>query len=368
MIYADYASTTPLDATVKNKIEYCESFFGNTSSVHAFGRQAKELLENARADIANAIGCKKNEIYFTSGGTEADNWALFGVLKQGDHLITTAIEHHAILNTAEFLMQNGIEVTFILPDEDGVVSPQKVKEAIKENTRLISVMSVNNETGAIQPINEIASIAEENGIIFHTDAVQAVGKLDFNVKKQKIKMISASAHKFFGPKGVGFLFVDESVKIKSLLFGGSQERDKRAGTSNMPGAVGMAEALKLQLKNKEEFDKKVFESAKIIKEKVLSLNDVRLNSTKNISSIMSFSFLNVNIDSLLVMLDLEGIACSSGAACSAGSVGDSHVLSAMPKTSFPAKALRVSISHLTTKKEAEEIGAKIVDTVLKMRK
>lgn len=368
MIYADYASTTPLDADVKNKIEYCQQFFGNASSVHAFGRQAKELLENARADIANAIGCKKNEIYFTSGGTEADNWALLGILKPCDHLIISAIEHHAIMNTAEYLQSIGVEVTLVLPDEDGVILPQAIKEAIKPNTRLISVMSVNNETGAIQPIEQIAALADEKGIIFHTDAVQALGKLSFSVKNQKIKLLSASAHKFFGPKGVGFLFVDESVKIKSMLLGGSQERDRRAGTSNMPAAVGMATALKKQINNKQEYDRQILEASQIIKKKVLSLDGVKLNSTKNIDSILSFSFLDVNIDSLLVMLDLDGVACSSGAACSAGSVGDSHVLSAMPKTDFPAKALRVSVSHLTTIEEANIIGQKIVDAVNKIRK
>lgn len=369
MIYADYASTTPLDADVKNKIDYCNKFFGNTSSVHAFGREAKELLEKARKDIATAIGCKKSEIYFTSGGTEADNWALFGTLNTGDHLITTAIEHHAIINVAELLKTLGVEVTYVLPDKDGVVLPSQIESAIKENTRLISVMSVNNETGAIQPIDEIARLANKKGIAFHTDATQAVGKIPFNVKEQKIKMLSASAHKFFGPKGIGFLFVDESVKIKSFLLGGAQEKDRRAGTVNMPGAVGMAEALKKQLNNKEEYDKQIKKVAKIIKKHVLSLDKVKLNSLKGIDSIMSFSFLDINVDSLLVKLDLEGIACSTGAACSAGSVSDSHVLLAMPdRNGYPAKALRVSISHLTTVDEAEIIGKKIVEAVIKMRK
>lgn len=369
MIYADYASTTPLDADVKNKIDYCQSIFGNTSSQHTFGRVAKELLEQARADIANAIGCQKNEIYFTSGGTEADNWVLLGTLKPGDHLITTAIEHHAILNVTEFLKDIGVEITLVMPSEDGVVMADRIKNEIKPNTKLISVMSVNNETGAIQPIDEIAQIAKENNIPFHTDATQAIGKMTFNVKQQGIKMLSASAHKFFGPKGIGFLFVDESVKIKNFIFGGSQERDRRAGTVNMPGAVGMAEALKKQLANKAIYDAQTKAAADIIKKKVLALDNVILNSQSNIDAIMSFSFLDVNIDSLLVKLDLVGIACSSGAACSAGSVGDSHVLaSARQNSKYPARALRVSVSHLTTIEEATAIADEIVKAVEQMRK
>lgn len=364
MIYADYAATTFLDREVAEKMnKYNFEIFGNATSVHNFGRSAAEAVENARRDIAKIINAEKNEIYFTSGGTESDNWALTGAVKKGDHIIISAVEHHAVLKTAQALERMGIEVSVAPVDNQGVVITKRLEELIKANTRLLSVMTVNNEVGSIQPIEEIGALAKKHNVLFHTDAVQAIGKMTIDVKKLNISMLSASAHKFFGPKGTGFLYINENVKMDNLMFGGSQERDRRPGTINTPGIVGMAEALKKQYSQLDESIEKIKKNADIIKNEVLKLKNVKLNCENSIS-ILSFSFENVNIDNLLFKLDLAGIECSAGAACSAGAVSESHVLKAMHSDSkFSNRALRVSISQYTTEEEAKTIGEKIVEIV-----
>ncbi len=368
MIYADYAATTPLDEEVFEKMKpFFFEGFGNTSSVHSFGREAAKAVEQARSDIASVINGDKNEIYFTSGGTESDNWVLSGI--GGSRIITSAIEHHAVLNTCERLKKNGTEIEYIPVDCRGIVNIEKLEEEAKKGASLISVMTANNETGTLQPIDEIGRIAEKYGIPFHTDAVQAVGKTDIDVKKQNISFLSMSAHKFYGPKGTGVLYIRKDANIKNLMLGGAQERDRRPGTLNTPAIVGMAEALKKQYRNREKHNAQAAACAEIIKTAVMNgLDGVILNGDENkrIAGNLNFSFEGIKSEGLLFLLDMNGIACSSGAACSAGAVKMSHVIKAIRANE--TNSLRISVSHLTSFDEAETIGTAIVDAVKNLRK
>lgn len=370
MIYADYAATTPLDGDVFNKmLPYWKQCFGNASSTHSFGREAARNAEEARRIIAQCLNCDKNEIYFTSGGTESDNWSIFGIARKHKkgHIIVSEIEHHAILNACKYLEKQGYEVSYAPVNNEGILQTDSLEKLIKDNTCLISVMAANNEIGTIQPIKEIGNIAKKHGILFHCDCVQAVGSIDIDVKEQNISMLSLSAHKIFGPKGIGALYIKKGTLIENLMFGGSQEHDRRPGTSNTPLIVGMGAALEKYIATKDERIKRISAARDIIDNYVSKLPGVILNGsrTHRLDSNLSYSFEGVNCEGLLLLLDFEGIACSTGAACSAGAVGVSHVVSKLRNNDL--SALRVTLSHLTSEQEAEIIGKSIVKNVNKLR-
>lgn len=372
MIYADYAATTPIDEEVLQKIN--ESFtrdFANASSTHQFGREASKTVEEARNAIAKVINCNKNEIYFTSGGTESDNWAISGYVKANNvkHVITSAIEHHAVLNTCIKLEKEGVKVTYLPVDTFGNVDIDVLEKTITLDTGLISIMTANNEIGTIQNIAEIGEIAKKHNIAFHTDAVQAVGNIAIDVEKCNITMLSASAHKFYGPKGIGFLYIKNGIKISNIFEGGAQERDRRPGTLNAPLIVGMAYALKKAANNIEENNFIQKQRVETVKNIVLDkVPDTLINGDMNnrLSGNLSLYFKGIQSDGLVVLLDMMGICVSAGAACSAGALKASHVLEAIKRTD--GATIRVSLSHLTTEEEAAEIGNAIVQAVNKLRK
>ncbi len=373
MIYADYAATTPLDNDVFEVMRPCfVEDFANASSVHCSGRAASQKIEDARNEISKIINCAKNEIYFTSGGTESDNWAIKGFVKANGtkHVITSSIEHHAILNACKDLETEGVSVTYLPVDEYGRISISELEKAINEDTGLISIMTANNEIGTIQDIEEIGKIAKKYNIPFHTDAVQAVGTMKIDVEKANISMLSASAHKFYGPKGIGFLYIKNGIKIKNLLQGGAQERDRRPGTLNTPLIVGMACAFKKAVDNMEEHNLIAKARVERVKNIVFEkLDDVFENGylENKLSGNLSLTFKNVQAEGLLVLLDMKGICVSAGAACSAGAVKVSHVLEAIKKHDLGG-TIRISLSHLTSEEEAEKIGIAIADAVNNLRK
>ncbi|MEG2158966.1 MAG: cysteine desulfurase NifS [Clostridia bacterium] len=336
-VYLDHAATTPCDKQVVEKmLPYFTDNFGNSHSQHGFGRVTEQAVSKARKDIADIIGCSPNELYFTASGTEADNWAIKGVAlarkEKGNHIIISSIEHHAILNSADWLRHQGYEVTLLPVDNYGVVSLDSVRSAITDKTTLISVMLANNEVGTIEPIAEISKIAREHGIIMHTDCVQAMGVLDVNVAKLGVDLLTMSAHKFYGPKGIGALYIRNGVKIDKLIVGGGQERAQRGGTTNTPAIVGMAEALKLAVATREEDNRYVASLRDLFVKRVLSeIPFVKYNGhpTNRLPSNANFSFEFIEGESILMSMDLQGIAVSSGSACSSGSLDPSHVLLAM---------------------------------------
>ena len=336
-IYLDHAATTPVKPEVlEAMLPWFTENFGNPSTVYSIGRTSKKAIEEARETVARIIGAEPREIFFTGSGTEADNWAIKGAayanMKKGKHIITTSIEHHAVLHTCQYLESEGFEVTYLPVDEYGLVSPEQVEAAIRPDTILISVMFANNEIGTIQPIAEIGKIAREKGICFHTDAVQAMGSIRVNVSDLNVDMLSMSAHKFYGPKGVGALYIRKGVKLTSFMHGGAQERGRRASTENVPGIVGLAKALELADKNMDEHNKKLIALRdRTIAEIEEKIPYVRLNGhrEKRLPGNVNFSFEFIEGESLLLMLDLKGIAASSGSACMSGSLDPSHVLLAI---------------------------------------
>ena len=336
-IYFDHAATTPISSEVLEKmLPYLKGNFGNPSSIYYLGRESKKAVEDAREKVAKAISANPREIFFTGSGTEADNWAIKGVAysnkDKGNHIITTSIEHHAVLHTCRYLESDGFEVTYLPVDENGLVSPDDVLKAIKPNTILISVMFANNEIGTIQPIGEIGKIAKEKGIIFHTDAVQAVGNVPIDVNELNIDLLSLSAHKLYGPKGVGALYIKKGVKITSFIHGGAQERGRRASTENVAGIVGLGEAIKIATENIEENNKALLSLRdRTIEEVLKNIPFTRLNGDRNnrLPGNVNFSFEFIEGESLLLMLDMKGIAASSGSACTSGSLDPSHVLLAI---------------------------------------
>ena len=336
-IYFDHAATTPISSEVLEKmLPYLKGNFGNPSSIYYLGRESKKAVEDAREKVAKAISANPREIFFTGSGTEADNWAIKGVAysnkDKGNHIITTSIEHHAALHTCRYLESDGFEVTYLPVDENGLVSPDDVLKAIKPNTILISVMFANNEIGTIQPIGEIGKIAKEKGIIFHTDAVQAVGNVPIDVNELNIDLLSLSAHKLYGPKGVGALYIKKGVKITSFIHGGAQERGRRASTENVAGIVGLGEAIKIATENMEENNKKLLSLRdRTIEEVLKNIPFTRLNGDRQnrLPGNANFSFEFIEGESLLLMLDMKGIAASSGSACTSGSLDPSHVLLAI---------------------------------------
>ncbi|NLY47555.1 MAG: cysteine desulfurase NifS [Clostridiales bacterium] len=376
-IYLDNAATTKTrPEVVEAMLPYFGELYGNPSSVYEFSALSKKALDESRATIASALGCDGSEIYFTSGGTEADNWALIATAEayeqKGKHIITSKIEHHAVLHTCEYLEKRGFEVTYIDVDENGIVKLDQLEKAIRPTTTLISIMFANNEIGTIQPIKEIGEIAKKHNVLFHTDAVQAFGQLEINVKDLGIDMLSASAHKLNGPKGIGFLYIRKGVKIRSFIHGGAQERGRRAGTENVPYAVGFAKAVEIAVKTMKERTEKELQLRDYLIKRILSeIPYTRLNGhrTKRLPNNANFSFQFIEGESLLIMLDMKNICASSGSACTSGSLDPSHVLLAIGLPHEIAHgSLRLTLSHENTFEELDYTVEVIKETVEKLRK
>lgn len=376
IIYVDHAATTYVKPEVFEEMRpYFTDLFGNPSSIYSLGRESKKAIENARSQIAYCLGVHPTEIYFTGSGTEADNWAIKGAAyanrKKGKHLITSSIEHHAVLHCFQFLEKEGFEVTYLPVNEEGLINPDDLAKAIRPDTTLISIMFANNEIGTIQPIKELAAIAKEKGVIFHTDAVQAMGNIDIKAKDLNIDLLSMSAHKFYGPKGVGALYIRKGVRIDNFVHGGAQERNKRAGTENVAGVVGMAAALKLAYENLEEYNRHLRKlSDRLINSVMERIPYVRLNGNreKRLPGNVNLSFRFVEGESLLLMLDMKGIQASSGSACTSGSLDPSHVLLAIGLSHEIAHgSLRISFGERNTEEEVDYIVDNLVEIVGKLR-
>ena len=375
-IYMDNAATTRVTEPVMEAMQpyFCE-IFGNPMSVHSFGRESRKAVENARRQVAQALGAQPNEIYFTGCGTEADNWAVRGAayanIKKGKHIITTQIEHHAILHTCEQLEKEGFEVTYLPVDEFGVVRMDVLKESIRPDTTLISVMSANNEIGTIQPIEEIGRLAKANGILFHTDAVQAIGSIAFDVKAMNIDMLSLSGHKFHAPKGVGALYVRNGVKLLRLINGGAQERTQRAGTENLASIVGLGKAIELATADIAGHNAQLTEVRDRLIDRILTeIPYTRLNGhrTQRLPGNCNISFQFIEGESLLLSLDIKGIAASSGSACTSGSLDPSHVLLAIGLPHEIAHgSLRLSLSEENTLEQADKVVDELKIIVERLR-
>ncbi len=375
-IYLDYSSTTPVDKAVAGAMQVAWSEdYGNPSSVHRFGQKAKVRMNQAREKMASLLGCDGSELYFTSGGTEADNLALKGVAyasqKKGRHIITSQTEHHAVLHSAEYLAQSGFDVTFLPVDELGKVDPQQFKAALRPDTTLVSIMMVNNETGTIQPIREMAEICRSAGVLFHTDAVQAVGKIPINISDLGVDLLSFSGHKIYGPKGIGGLFIRKGVRIAPLFHGGSHEKRKRAGTENIAAIIGMATALEMVTSRMDEENSRLAQlSDWFINEIQAKIKDVSLNGSmaSGIPQIVNLSFKGAEGESIILSLDLKGVAVSSGSACTSGSLEASHVLSAMKVDDLLAQgSIRFSLGQFTTKADLEYTASILPDIIDRLR-
>ncbi len=361
-IYMDNAATTATRPEVlEAMLPYFTQHYGNPSSIHAFGRDARRALENARKQVAAALNCEPREVYFTAGGSESDNWAIRCALqnKQGKHIITSAIEHHAVLHTCEYMEKQGYEVTYLPVDEYGIVSVEDVKKAIRPDTALITIMAANNEIGTLQPIAEIGKIAKEAGILFHTDAVQAIGAIPVDVKEWNVDMLSLSGHKFHAPKGVGALYIRKGIRISNLIYGGAQERGLRAGTENLPGIVGLGKAIELAVAELPEYAERMTRLRDRLIDGILgSISDVQLNGhrAQRLPGNVNVSVRYVEGEALLMRLDLAGIAASSGSACTSGSLDPSHVLLAIGLPHEIAHgSLRLSLGRETTEEDVEYV-------------
>lgn len=376
LIYLDNAATTAVNPEVFEAMKpYFLENYSNPNSVYTFAQQSKRAVEDARETIAGILGAKANEIYFTGGGSESDNWAIKGCAEasadKGRHIITTKIEHHAVLHTCEYLEKHGFEVTYLDVDEYGMVSPEAVEQAIRADTILISIMFANNEIGTIEPIREIGAIAKKHGVLFHTDAVQAFGHVPINVEEMNIDMLSASAHKFYGPKGIGFFYMRNSVKLGAYIHGGAQERKRRAGTSNVPGIVGMGKAAELAAAGMEESGRKIAAVRDHLIERVLAeIPFVRLNGhpQQRLPNNANFCFRFIEGESLLIMLDQKGICGSSGSACTSGSLDPSHVLLAIGLPHEIAHgSLRLTLSDETTIEDVDYVADSLKAIVERLR-
>lgn len=375
-IYFDHAATTHVKREVlEAMLPYFSENYGNPSTVYTIGRTSKKAIEEARETVARIIGAEPREIFFTGSGTEADNWAVKGAayanMKKGKHIITTSIEHHAVLHACQYLESEGFEVTYLPVDEYGLVTPGQVEAAIRPDTILISIMFANNEIGTIQPIAEIGRIAREKGICFHTDAVQAMGNIKINVSELNVDMLSMSAHKFYGPKGVGALYVKKGVKLTSFMHGGAQERGRRASTENVPGIIGLAKALELADMNMEQHNRKLVALRdRTIEEIEKKIPFVRLNGhrEKRLPGNVNFSFEFIEGESLLLMLDLKGIAASSGSACTSGSLDPSHVLLAIGLPHEKAHgSLRITFGDENTDEDVDYLMEVLPEIVRRLR-
>lgn len=375
-IYLDNAATTAVSQPVMEAmLPYYMQVYGNPSSVHSTGRDAKKAVERARRQVASALGCSAQEIYFTAGGSESDNWALKGAAfahqEKGRHIITTQIEHHAILHTCQWLETQGWQVTYLPVDADGFVTAQQVENALRPDTVLVSVMAANNEIGTLEPVAEIGALCHERGVLFHTDAVQAVGAIPLDVETLHADMLSLSAHKFHGPKGIGALYIRKGVKIDPLIHGGAQERGHRAGTENLPGIVGLGKAIELAEEGlAENAARMTFLRNRLVSCLTAAIPDMRINGTmeKRLPNNVNVSFAGIEGEAVLLRLDLEGIAASSGSACTAGSLDPSHVLTAIGLTRDEAKgSLRLTLGTDTTQEDIDEVVAKLPGIVASLR-
>ena len=375
-VYADNAATTKISEHALAAMMPCfETVYGNPSSLHSVGQEAKEVLEDARARLAKLLGCEPREVYFTSGGSEADNQAIlsaarFGARKGKKHIISTAFEHHAVLHTLNKLEKEGFEVTLLDVKNGHNVTAQQVKDAIREDTCLVTCMYANNEIGSVLPIGEIGAVCKAAGVPFHTDAVQAVGHLQIDVKQENIDMLSLSGHKFHGPKGVGALYVRRGLPLVNVIEGGAQERGKRAGTENLPGIVGMVAALEDACANLEENTKKVTALRNKLIEGLSKIPHCALNGdpVNRLPGNVSFCFEGIEGESLLLLLDAHGVSASSGSACTSGSLDPSHVLLAIGRVHDVAHgSLRLSLSHYNTDEEMDHILTVVPEVVQLLR-
>lgn len=376
MIYLDNAATTKTAPEVVDAmLPYFSEYYGNASTIYSLGAESKKAMDHARQTIADSLGAKPEEIYFTAGGSESDNWALKATAEayasKGKHIITTKIEHHAILHTCEYLEKRGFEITYLNVDRDGLISLDELKAAIRPDTILISVMFANNEIGTIEPIAEIGEIAKEHGVLFHTDAVQAYAQVPINVDEMHIDMLSASGHKLNGPKGIGFLYIRKGVKIRSFVHGGAQERSRRAGTENIPGIVGLGAAVEramriMDTKTRKEIELRDYLIGRLENE----IPHCWLNGhrTKRLPNNINFSFLSIEGESMLIMLDMKGICASSGSACTSGSLDPSHVLLAIGLKHEEAHgSLRLTLSEESTKEEMDIVAEEVKKIVQRLR-
>jgi cysteine desulfurase len=377
-IYADYNATTPLDPQVlEAMLPYLRETFGNASSVHIFGRDSRAAVDNARVQLAKLLGAQEGEIIFTGGGTEADNTAIFGVAralrKKGRHIITSSIEHHAVLHACQYLEKTGeCKVTYLPVNRDCLVDPDDLVRAICDDTILVSIMAANNETGTIQPVRLLAAVCRTHGIAFHTDAVQAFGKIPVDVTEWNVDLLSISGHKFYGPKGVGALFIRRGTKLDPLLFGGSHENDRRAGTENVAGIVGMAKAAELAVGRMPDEQKRLFELTERLAEGIAKrITGAHRNGHRQerVANTVNFSFEDCEEEGLLLGLDLEGVAASSGSACAVGSLEPSHVLKAMGLPHELARAaVRFSFGKNNTAEDVDYILEVLPKLVGRLRK
>ena len=379
-IYLDHTATTPLDPRVFEAMRpYFSETFGNASSIHSFGREAKAALEKARATIATAVGAQSGELFFTSGGTESDNFAIRGVAHAGrkkgkNHIITSVVEHHAVLEPCEALTEEGWDVTLLTVDSTALVTAAQVREAITDRTCLVSIMHANNEVGTVYPLKEIAAIAHERGVLVHTDAVQTLGKVPVDVNELGVDLMTLSAHKLYGPKGIGALYIRRGTDIEPLLYGGGQERGKRPGTENVPLAVGFAKAVELALADREVEMKRLAALRDNLQSKICNRFPAAIvngHPTERLPNILNISFdsrkIQLEGEMLVMNMDLEGIAVTSGSACTSGSMQPSHVLLAMGRDANTAKAtLRFAFGRSNTEADVEEVMARLSDAIEKM--
>lgn len=376
-IYMDNAATTPVKKEVLDEmLPYFTEMYGNASSIYKLGRESKAAIDQARTKVGNAINATSKEIFFTSGGSEADNWAIKGTAfankEKGNHIITTKIEHHGILETCEYLEKHGFEITFLDVDEYGLIDLKALEEAITDKTILISIMFANNEIGTIQPIKEIGKIAREKGVYFHTDAVQAVGKIEIDVEELNIDMLSMSAHKLYGPKGVGALYIKKGVKIHPYIHGGAQEKNRRAGTENVPNIAGFGKAIGMATANIHENNQKLTKLRdKLINDIKDKIGHVKLNGhpEKRLSNNVNYSFEFIEGEALLLSLDMVGIAGSSGSACTSGSLDPSHVLLSIGLPHEIAHgSLRLSLGDFNSEEEIDYVVENLITIVDRLRR
>lgn len=374
-VYMDNSATTPVrKEVVEEMLPYLTENFGNPSSIYELGKTSKHAVEKARKRVADAIGAEEYEIYFTSGGTESDNWAVKGIAfanrSRGKHIITSSTEHHAVLHACAWLEGQGFEVTYLPVDRYGMVSPEDLKNAIRDDTILISIMLANNEIGTIQPVEELGKIARENRIYFHTDAVQAVGHIPVDVKKMNVDLLSLSGHKFEGPKGCGALYIRKGTKIEALLHGGAQERKHRAGTENVPSIVGLGKAIELATGEMEETNKSLLEMRKRLIEGLLQISKTHLNGhpAKRLANNVNVTFEYIEGESLLLLLNAKGIFASTGSACNSTSLEPSHVLTAcgVPHEIVHG-SLRLSLGRMNTQEDVDRVLELLPEIVQKLR-
>ena len=374
-VYADNSATTKIDDEVfRAMVPWLSEGYGNASSVYKLGQAAKKAMEEARTKIAGAFNCAPAEIYFTSGGTEADNWAIRGAAKanekKGKHIISSRIEHHAVLHTLAAMAKEGYEITYLEVDGNGTINPEDLKKAIREDTVLVTIMAANNEVGTIEDYEAFGEICRERGILFHTDAVQAVGRVRFDLAKQAIDLLSLSAHKLYGPKGVGVLYIRKGTRIANLVEGGGHERGRRSGTENIAGIVGLGRAIELGYERMEAENARLNKLAERLIAGVIKLPDVRLTGEpqKRLAGHTSFAIKYVEGESMVLMLDMNNIAASSGSACSSGSLDPSHVLMSMGLSHEEAHgSLRLSLGHFNDEQDVDYILEKLPPIVERLR-